>query len=102
MQPNLNRDDYCWVIDVDYITDASHEAPCNLNAPGMMGPVNAKPELLNGETEVFRMLDDDRNVYYQGRIAGEYEGFEPLDDFGTPNAGCVHIEYLTNGEWRAL
>ena len=101
-QPNLNREDYCWVIDVDYIATPDHEAPSNLNAVGMMGPNKANPELLKGVTEVFRMLDDDRNVYYQGRIAGEYDGFEPLDDFGTPNAGAVHIEYLTNGEWSAL
>jgi hypothetical protein len=36
-------------------------------------------------------------LYYTGYIYGEYDGFEPLDDFGTPNAGAVHIKL--DGRW---
>ncbi len=43
----------------------------------------------------FRMLDDDRNVVYSG-LSSDWESenaFAPLDDFGTPDAGCTMIEY---------
>lgn len=30
------------------------------------------------------------------------ETFEPLDDFGTPNAGCTYIQYLQGGKWSTL
>jgi hypothetical protein len=39
------------------------------------------------------MKDDDGITYYEGEIYGDYDGFEPLDDFGTPNAGAVSIWY---------
>ena len=41
----------------------------------------------------FQMFDDDMNLYYEGKIVGDYTGFEPLDDFGIPNAGCTSIWY---------
>jgi hypothetical protein len=41
--------------------------------------------------------DDDGECYYEGIIYGAYSGFEPLDDFCMPNAGCTGIKY--NGEW---
>ena len=44
----------------------------------------------------FSMYDDDDNCYYEGMIYGNYDGFEPLDDFGMPNAGCTYIKL--NGE----
>jgi hypothetical protein len=63
--------------------------------------MNASIDLDLGER--FRMKDDDGQVYYHGRIAGDYDGFEPLDDFGAPNAGCTSIEYRgTNGGWEQL
>ena len=56
----------------------------------------------NGDTKIkensarFSMYDDDDNCYYEGMIYGDYDGFEPLDDFGMPNAGCTYIKI--NGE----
>ena len=48
--------------------------------------------LNDGEGVKFKMGDDDGHTYYKGRIIGG-DGFEPLDDFGMPNAGCVWIKY---------
>ena len=49
------------------------------------------------------MLDDDRNLYYKGRISGDYDGFEPLDDYGMPNAGATIIQYKgKSGGWEDL
>lgn len=53
--------------------------------------------------EQFRMFDDDGELYYSGTIWGDYDGFEPLDDFGMPNAGCTGIQYKNDkGEWKWL
>jgi hypothetical protein len=49
------------------------------------------------------MYDDDGKLYYAGTIWGDYDGFEPLDDFGMPNAGCTSIEYKNDaGTWEVL
>ncbi len=48
---------------------------------------------------LFRMGDDDRNLYYTGYMSDNCVGTEPLDDFGMPNDGCTWIEMFENGEW---
>jgi hypothetical protein len=42
----------------------------------------------------FDMFDDDGILIYSGRIVGDFTGFEPLADYGRPNAGCttIHID----------
>ena len=40
---------------------------------------------------------------YAWVLTGNYEGFEPLDDFGTPYAGCTEIRYQQpDGTWKTL
>lgn len=102
---------YAWVIDTDDLYDTDLKAGLVddpiFNAAGACGPSDAPDELLTLLKEdgsfgaPFRMYDDDGELYYSGRIAGEYEGDEPLVDFGTPNAGATEIRYLTNGQWEA-
>ena len=89
---------YRWKIVKDHIGGGSE---------GTEGPANAPDEDLldepNYEEEDFRLLDDDEIVYYTGRIWGDYDGFEPLDEFGSPNAGAVAIQYKDDkGEWGYL
>jgi len=53
----------------------------------------------------FRMLDGDGIVPYYGISTNNntQEAFEPLDDFGAPNAGCTDIQYKNDlGEWENL
>jgi len=89
---------------------------------GVEGPSNASDALLailrhpvvNADrVHEFRMLDDDRIVYYYGHIttvAGESPwdmdedaAFGPLVDFGTPNAGAVILQYKNaEGEWETI
>lgn len=45
-----------------------------------------------GFTESFKMFDDDGELYYSG-LARKNADFDPLDDFGTPNAGCTEIRF---------
>jgi hypothetical protein len=49
------------------------------------------------------MYDDDGLLYYSGK-SSEYATFDPLDDYGAPNAGCTSIEWLNpkTGEWEIL
>jgi hypothetical protein len=101
---------YGWIIDIDYFPDEDHKAPSNMNAKGMMGPRNLHPtieaELKEGEGKLFRMYDDDGEAMYDGRYIGpdDETAFAPLDDFGTPNAGCTRIDYRSppTGEWETL
>jgi hypothetical protein len=93
---------YAWIITRDHIADVTIEAGTNSDAAGVTGPHNQVAELKSGEGKAFRMLDDDGNLYYTGRIIGNHSGFEPLEDFGTPNAGCTEIRYLNNHKWETL
>jgi len=68
---------------------------CLKNEVGVNGPYGAD-DSINKNSARFSMYDDDDNCYYEGMIYGDYEGFEPLDDFGMPNAGCTYIKI--NGE----
>jgi hypothetical protein len=55
-------------------------------------------------TEQFRMYDDDGILCYEGASndSESEAGFDPLDDYGTPNFGCTEIRYLREGEWVTL
>lgn len=89
---------YGWIIDKDFIdgTDA-----------GIMGPSDISPlirvKLLSGQGRKFRMLDDDGEVYYNGRVIGDLDdGGDPLTDFGGPNAGCTLYEERIDGCWETV
>lgn len=88
--------DYCWIITKDHIADTTRPEGTNCNAKGMMGPSDGDPNLKTNPAR-FSMYDDDKECYYEGMLYGNYDGFEPLEDFGTPNAGAVHIKI--DGEW---
>lgn len=118
---NADRVQYAWQITYDHLD----HRPDDVN-----GPRNADEKLLAelaaaikagraswqpaDDVEWFRMYDDDGNLYYTGVLIGEPDpegsegGFEPLDDYGTPNAGCTSIEYLTGHDesgkeiWKQL
>ena len=95
-------DAYAWVITHDRLADTPP------NRTGTTGPAGAPPELLNrlanGEGWRFRMKDDDGEVVYEGRYLSQPDdwGFGPLDDLGTPDAGCTDIEFFENGSWKPL
>lgn len=99
---------YAWMITKDHLFDGEGITG---DEAGTSGPSNADPVLLErvrqGEGKTFRMWDDDGELYYTGRLitrADKYWGFEqimaaPLDDFGTPNAGCTLIKWHGHPEW---
>ena len=72
---------YYWIITKDLICDGEEK-----------GISNGDESLKGTDGKTFSMSDDDGECYYIGRIYGNYDGFEPLDDFGMPNAGCTQIK----------
>jgi hypothetical protein len=61
---------------------------------------------LAGEISKFRLLDDDKEVYFYGEYDGlnkdEAWAFSPLDDWGAA-FGCTILEYKNeSGEWETL
>jgi hypothetical protein len=94
--------DYAWIIDKDYLSIPGDE----YDDTGLIGPHNPSSEYLTLEQskvgQQFRLFDDDNVLCYQGRIIGNYSGFEPLDDYGTPNAGCTTIKYRNGHAWEVL
>ncbi len=103
-----------WIITRDLLPDRSAPAPSNLNAHGLTGPRLATDTsislLRSGVGKPFRILDDDGIVYYHGLWLNTpdcdpYDApeFQPLDDFGAPNAGATEIQYRNlHGQWETL
>jgi len=76
---------YSWQITHDFIEDGLEI--------GLSGPSLRRTNNTHTHNEsAFRMFDDDGVLYYAGLIWGDYDGFEPLDDFGMPSAGCTEIQ----------
>ena len=83
---------YLWIIDRDHIADTKAEAGTNDNAVGINsgGVIPPMKEWFVALSKPFVMKDDDGISYYTGKLWGGC-GFEPLDDFGMPNAGATEI-----------
>lgn len=77
---------YGWIITRDFLYEDNptwHNEHSIKSATGIIGPHGVrftKEDILKGKE--FKMYDDDMNLYYEGRIVGDYSRFEPLDDFG--------------------
>jgi hypothetical protein len=52
----------------------------------------------------FKLYDGDGELYYSGRKNQHGDGFEPLDDYGQPNAGATELRYLdkNSNTWKVL
>jgi hypothetical protein len=87
-----------WVITRDYISRGT-------DSKSAVGTASRYYEDGEDLPHPFRMLDDDGNVYYHGKCSScdDEHAFAPLEDFGTPNAGCTEIQYKNaKGEWKTL
>ena len=78
---------YRWIITEDKI---------EYDLEGICGPSNYD-ESVTDNRATFELYDDDGNCYAEGYIWGDYDGLEPLDDFGMPSLGCTAIKI--DGEW---
>ena len=112
--------DYAWVITHVNTKDLGEESISEVGVAGPRDATNEQIAKAKSDGMTFRMLDDDGIWYYRGKIwfdgiekpiissysepernyyicAGlggtDEQEFSPLNDFGTPNAGAVHIQY---------
>lgn len=87
---------YGWMITEDHVDGRI----------GVRGPRNCPytPEEIEAKGKEFRLYDGDGELYYEGKIVMDdnCSGFEPLDDYGMPNAGATDIRYLQGAVWRTL
>jgi len=106
---------YRWKIDKDYLSKSKPEYVDDPNvcsdcgkvltagrvkigycrqhsSVGVEGPRDLD-ETVTANPQGFTLYDDDNVAYYHGWLYGDYEGFEPVYDFGMPNAGAVHIKF---------
>lgn len=83
-----------------WIVDAGHNC-CRGDRFPVEGPAGLDRAIQTNPVE-FRMFDGDGELYYSGWLYGDWTGFEPLEDFGLPNAGCTRIDHKTNGVWETL
>ena len=74
---------YRWIITKDRFDGES---------TGVEGPHGLDRTLMENPAR-FSLYDDDHVCMAEGMIYGDYDGFEPLDDFGTGNWGCTGIKY---------
>ncbi|NOR56995.1 MAG: hypothetical protein GQ474_00550 [Sulfurimonas sp.] len=90
-----------WYISEDKIDDGQAVGQWNAR---FKNPENGIEKCKEICTYKFRMLDDDDEVYYIGysNDCDSEKAFQPLDDFGMPNAGCTDIQYRHNGKWESL
>ena len=87
---------YTWVVTRDSVQGDTSEAVGKVGPSGARDRVRFDVVILKGEH--FRLLDANGRTQFSGYIIGEFDGPEPLDDYGRDN-GCVAIEYERNGEW---
>lgn len=62
--------------------------------------LNQKKEVSNKFKYKFRLLDGDRNIYFEG-LSTRNDSFEPLDFFGS-EFGCTDLQYFENGKFVSL
>ena len=90
---------YTWIVTRDLVLGDSSDAIGCIGPPDETGHANFVQVINHGVQ--FRMMDAEGDVQFSGYIAGEYEGSEPLEEYGRQN-GCQSIQYEWNGEWLAL
>lgn len=100
-------EDYAWIVDKDHLADEGE-----VGDVGTTGPRSAPAELLAkleaGEGNVFKIYDDDGELYYTGRMVCilEEDGYPsneatagPLDDWGV-GAGATEVRYPGKPKWN--
>ena len=84
---------YSWIITADHLNEKTD----SYYRVGMEGPFGTEHDWkANPDAgQPFQMFDDDGTLYYEGRYVGDdsEDLFGPLEDMGTPDAGCTGIKY---------
>lgn len=77
-----------------------HIAPLLVNEFPEDFILNQKKEISNKFKFKFRLLDGDRNIYFEG-LATRNDFFEPLDFLGS-EFGCTDLQYFEHEKFVSL
>lgn len=81
---------YGWVITEDHIPVDGLPTAVGKVGPRDLGE-ELEEQLQTDESHPFELFDDDRILYFRGFLVGDFDGFEPLDDYGA-GSGCTLIK----------
>jgi len=98
-----------WIITRDRLNEESTTPEMtNFNRVGTCSSNYNEEKFAKADTIPIRLLDDDGNIYYEGRAtrkrildsSADY-AFEPLD-WAMNDAGATELQYFDNGQWQTL
>ena len=89
---------YTWIVTRDAILGDTSDAIGKIGPRGATHRERFDKIIIHGAH--FRLLNDDGEVQFTGYILGDYQGIEPLADYGRDN-GCTQIEYERDGGWQS-
>jgi hypothetical protein len=94
-----------WIITRDFLDDGTCDIPSRV---GVHSNDYDADRFAKANTLEIRLLDDDGEVYYEGRAtrkrilhSSEEYAFEVLD-WAMADAGCTELQYFDGGEWQTL
>lgn len=98
-----------WIIDVDHINEIMNDLPdeVTINREGVHSNDFDPIMFMEMDRVPWRVLDDDGEVYYEGRMSKKRLeshaelAFGPLD-FAMADAGATTMEYVKDGKWEVL
>ena len=90
---------YTWIVTRDSILGDSSDAVGKIGPKGAKNRERFDKVIIEGEH--FRLINDAGDVQFSGYIHGEFEGREPLEDYGVAN-GCSTIEFEQDGVWISV
>ena len=89
---------YTWIVTKDEVDGNISDAVGKIGPPGERHRYRFDRVITGGKE--FRLLTSTGQVKFSGFILGEYEGPEPLEEYGREQ-GCVSIQYREGGRWIA-
>lgn len=87
---------YTWIVTKDEIAGDASDAIGRIGPPGFEERLPFNRVISAGEQ--FRLLDSTGQPRYSGFILGQFDGAEPLEEYGR-ELGCVAIEFWRNNRW---
>lgn len=99
MTEQSNISPYTWIVTRDAVLGDSSDAVGKIGPNGARNRERFDKIIIHGDH--FRLINQSGEVQFTGYILGEFQGNEPLDDYGREN-GCSRIEYERDGEWVSV
>lgn len=90
---------YQWILVSDQLNGNTGERAVKICERGFAQQVRVETVVSRGRQ--FRLRNPRGEVCYTGYIVGEFQGPEPLEDYGR-DVGCVGIDYERDGLWFAV